>query len=82
VSVEDTGVEDLRLVYTLKECALKFGKSERTITRMEEAGHFPKRLNFPVRMDKRGRRRSGGVRYDRAEVDRWWQELHAIKKVG
>jgi predicted DNA-binding transcriptional regulator AlpA len=82
VSVEDTGVEDLRLVYTLQQCAVKFGRDVRTITRWEEEGEFPKRLNFPVSVDKRGRRRFKCVAFDRAEVDVWWQELHGQKKVG
>ena len=58
-------VEVISLVYRLGEVAGLFGVSERTITRWEESGQFPRRLKF-------GR----GVVYDRVEVDQWFADRH------
>lgn len=53
------------LVYRLAEVARMLGVSSRTITRWEESGLFPRRLNFvSVRV------------YDRGEVDRWFEGRH------
>jgi predicted DNA-binding transcriptional regulator AlpA len=54
------------LVYSLKEVANMFGKSTRQITRWEDARKFPRRVSGQGEF----------VKYDRAEVDAWFDARH------
>jgi integrase/predicted DNA-binding transcriptional regulator AlpA len=62
-------VEAERLVYRLSEVAVMVGVDPKTITRWEEKGKFPRRLDF-----------DSIVVYDRGEVDVWFQKRH--RKAG